>query len=121
VRREEHIDDAAYRNLRMSGISQVFLKQIQTFGDPFRIPPMSKVMDIDFPENQEIMRWVSQRFVTVVYYGLVDLTKIQQARGEFFPESRWMDVHQPEKMIQDHGSIVEETRKLLRMNYSNIL
>jgi hypothetical protein len=113
VYKSEHIDAAAYRSLKMLGIDQVFLKQIQTFGDPFRVPALSEVKDIDFPAGSEIMKWASQRFITVVYYGLVDYETTKLAQERLYRECKWMDVYKPEKMIQDHASIVSETRKLL--------
>jgi len=119
VYKDEHIDVAAYRNVKMIGIDQVLLKQIQTFGDPFRVPPLSEVSDMDFLAGNEIMQWASQRFVTVVYYGLVDYMKIKADLNSLYPECKWMDVHKPEKMIQDHAGIVAETRKSLITELQN--
>ena len=37
IKKKENLDDAAYRNLKLSGIDHVFLRQIMTFGDARRV------------------------------------------------------------------------------------
>ncbi len=113
VKKEEPIDDAAYRNLEMTKVEKVVLKQIQAFGDPFRVTAFSGLNNIEGEEEKDIMQWAMQRFITIVYYGLVDLRAGEKTPLSSIPKCIWMNIYEPEEMIQDHASIIAETRKLL--------
>jgi hypothetical protein len=112
VRKRESLDDAAYRNLSMTGIREVYLRQIRTFGDPSRVAGISGPGD-DSKAYPDILEWVQQRFVTVVYYGLIDHEKTRVVPGGLMKDIKWADVDHLDSMAMDHGRIVEETRKLL--------
>jgi len=118
VKRTESLDDAAYRNLRLAGINEVFLRQIRTFGDPHRVTGISGLTDTS-PEHMEILEWAKQRFVTVVYYGLIDQNRINVVPGGLLKDFKWSDVDRPDRMVMDHAMIVEETRKLMAIELLN--
>ncbi|MGW8316287.1 MAG: NUDIX hydrolase [Bacteroidales bacterium] len=113
VRKEESLDEAAYRNLKLAGINNVFLRQIRTFGDVFRIEGVSAPGFMFDQKEGEILKWVKQRFVTVVYYGLVRLSETKVVPGGFMKDFKWLDVNHLERLAMDHASIIEETRMLL--------
>lgn len=127
VKKAESVDDAAYRNLAILGIKEVFLRQIKTFGDVRRGIEISDADNILTEENRKIYKWSKQRFVTVAYYGLINYSATQIVPGGLVLNLEWLNVDHLENMGMDHGNIVSETRKLLAtelLNYpvlSNLL
>jgi 8-oxo-dGTP diphosphatase len=127
VKKEESLDEAATRNLKLAGMEEVFLRQVRTFGDVFRVTGITEPAIGDSKKEEEILQWVKQRFVTVVYYGLIDFSTTRVVPGGFLNDFKWMDVDQLERMAMDHAQIVAETRKILStelLNYpvaSNLL
>ena len=118
VKKSESLDEAATRNLGMSGIERVFLRQIRTFGDPHRVTGIQDPGGVP-KEYQALLEWSSQRFVTVVYYGLVDLLNTKVVPGGLLSEFKWSDVHNLDSMVMDHAGIVAETRKILATELLN--
>jgi ADP-ribose pyrophosphatase YjhB (NUDIX family) len=119
IKCEENVEDAVYRNLKLSGIDDVFLRQIGTFGDAFRIPGLSEIAYKENSKYGDILRWASRRFITVVYYGLVKYNQIRLDKGAISSESTWIDVNKLENMGVDHASIILETRKMLLTELQN--
>lgn len=119
IKYDENLDDAVYRNLKLSGIEHVFLRQTGTFGDAFRIPKYSPQEGLQNSMYEDIMRWVSRRFVTVVYYGLVKYHKTRLVNGAISSESTWMDVNCLDNLQGDHASIITKTRKILVTELQN--
>ena len=119
VKKTESIDEAAYRNLSLMGIKEVFLRQIQTFGDVKRVMDPT---DLDFLElkiNEDVQNWAKQRFVTVVYYGLINLSSTHVVPGGLMSELEWLDIDDVDKLAMDHAEIVSEIRKLLATELLN--
>jgi ADP-ribose pyrophosphatase YjhB (NUDIX family) len=119
IKCNENLDDAVYRNLKMSGVEDVFLRQIGTFGDAFRIPGLTETTDMKNSRYGDILRWASSRFVTVVYYGLVKYHQTKLVNGALSSESAWMDVNNMESLAVDHASIITTTRKILVTELQN--
>ena len=113
VKKNESLEDAAYRNLKLSGIENVFLRQIGTFGDVNRNLDLSVLNAVLTGKAGNIMEWIRQRFVTVVYYGLVNLSDITVTPGGFLKDFEWKDINNLDPMAMDHREIVMETRKVL--------
>ncbi len=119
VKKGESLDDAAYRNLKRKGIENVFLTQIKTFGDVERVqypknhPGRTK-------DNQEAFDWIFQRFISVTYYGVVLYSSTKISNPGNYPEVRWLDTRNIERMIFDHASIVEETLKKMKQELLNL-
>jgi 8-oxo-dGTP diphosphatase len=119
IKYDENLDDSVYRNLKLSGIDNVFLRQIGTFGDAFRIAEYSAKEELQKSKYEEIMHWVSRRFVTVVYYGLVKYNQTRLVDGAFAAESTWIEVNNLGNLVADHASIIIETRKILITELQN--
>lgn len=119
VKKIESIEEAAYRNLKLSGIENVYLKQIQTFGDVQRIPEMSISDFRTTGVSDEILNWANRRFVTIVYYGLVNLSATNVVPGGLLNEFEWISVERLDKLFLDHENIVNETRKILSTELLN--
>ncbi|WP_346863098.1 hypothetical protein [uncultured Draconibacterium sp.] len=119
VNRTESISDAAYRNLNLSGINQVFLRQILTVGDAHRVHEISVANIDETLENRKVAKWASQRFVTIVYYGLVNLASTEVVPGGLLGESKWLNVDHLETLFMDHARIITETRTILSIELLN--
>ena len=119
VKKEEDIDEAAHRNLELSGIGEVYLRQVRTFGEAKRFQGITGIRQYVSPEYEKIFQWTSQRFVTVVYYGLVKYTGTKLADGGISAESKWMEVKGTDPFAMDHAAILAETRKILATELMN--
>lgn len=119
VKKKENLDDAAYRNLKLSGIDHVFLRQIMTFGDARRVTGIHLMKQGRVAGYNRILKWASGRFVTVVYYGLVSFSKTKLINGGITAESKWLDMNGKERLAMDHAQIISETRKILASEMLN--
>jgi 8-oxo-dGTP diphosphatase len=119
IKYEEDLDIAVYRNLKLDGIENVFLRQVKTFGDAFRIPGLNETGDKENSKYSEILRWASRRFVTVVYYALVKYHQTGLVNSIISSESTWIDINKLENMGVDHASIILETRKMFVTELQN--
>jgi 8-oxo-dGTP diphosphatase len=91
---EESLEMAAARILKqLTGLSGVYLEQLQTFGDPRRDPV--------------------ERTISVAYYSLIDIHQYEQQLSEDFrPE--WFSLKKIPKLVFDHNQMVEIAKAKLR-------
>src|SRR5882762_1021029 len=88
VRVEETIGDAARRELREeTGLANVFLEQLYTFGDLDRDP--------------------RERVVSVAHYALVKLGDHRVKAATDASDARWFPAFRPPKLAFDHEHILE--------------
>ncbi|HEX3745710.1 MAG TPA: NUDIX domain-containing protein [Bryobacteraceae bacterium] len=102
VQNEEALDAAAIRELREeTGVDQVYLEQLYTFGDLNRDP--------------------RGRVVTVAYYALVPHEQTLQA-GTDASDAAWFPVDQLPVLAFDHRKIVEYAHQRIRnkLDYTNV-
>lgn len=93
VRVEETLDDAARRELEEeTGLKDVFLEQLYTFGSVKRDP--------------------RERVVSVAYYGLVKPAAVQAATDA--AEAQWFPVTQVPALAFDHATILDTALTRLR-------
>lgn len=115
ILREESIDDAATRILRdRTQLEDIFLKQFHTFGDPFR--DRSKEL---IKLQSKYGKWLSERFVTVGYYALVDFSKVNPQPDGLSETCAWTDIDSLPVLIYDHGKIVSTALTALRMSLND--
>jgi len=119
IYKNENVDDAAYRNLKLSGLEDLFLRQFRTFGEATRVTKKS----IPNPEllgiSKELHDWVTQRFVTIGYYALVDFNKIMMKPGLLSDECTWLDINKLDDLALDHADIIRKARKVLSEDLLN--
>lgn len=93
VRMEETLDDAARRELEEeTGLREIFLEQLYTFGDVKRDP--------------------RERVVSVAYYGLVKPAAVEAATDA--AEAKWHPVRMVPPLAFDHAHIFQTALARLR-------
>lgn len=87
VRQNEGLDEAAERVLReTTGVKNVYLEQLATFGDP--------------------ARHAFGRVITVAYYSLVKIADFTPRADGLSREVRWHDLQASPELAFDHRTIV---------------
>jgi len=95
VRVDETLDDAATRELREeTGLSDIFLEQLYTFGELNRDP--------------------RERVVTVAYYALVNLAGHAVQASSDARNAAWFPVNELPKLAFDHQKILDVALQRLR-------
>ncbi|MFQ6101146.1 MAG: NUDIX domain-containing protein [Anaerolineae bacterium] len=92
---DESLEEAALRELEEeTGVRDVYLEQLYTFGDPGRDP--------------------RGRVITVVYFALVPATAIHPHAGDDAAEARWWSVYDLPPLAFDHADILAYALQRLR-------
>ena len=93
IRLEEDMDEAACRILReRTSVQNIFLEQFYTFGQRERVcrDLQQRIFDaLDIPLSPDA--WISQRFVSVGYYALVDFSRVTPNPDEHLEVCTWSD------------------------------
>jgi 8-oxo-dGTP diphosphatase len=103
VNPDESLEDAARRELEEeTGVRDVYMEQLYTFGDPKRDP--------------------RTRVITVVYYALIRAETLKVAAGDDAAEAAWFPVYHLPSLAFDHGNILAYTMQRLRgkLEYTTI-
>lgn len=94
VQPKEGLDNAASRILeQLTGLDEVFMEQLFTFGDPSR-------------DSME-------RTISVAYYALVDIGQYKKQLSEDF-HAEWFPLAEIPTLIFDHNQMVETARERLQ-------
>ena len=98
VQENESVNDAAKRVLsELTGLTDVYMEQVGTFG--------------------EIERDPGERVVSVAYYALLNINEsdreLVQKHNAF-----WVNINELPELIFDHPQMVEQARELMRMKAS---
>ncbi len=95
VNMEESLETAAKRELREeTGVEDVYLEQLYTFGDPGRDP--------------------RTRVITVVYFALLDSERLQVRAADDAVEVGWFSVYDLPPLAFDHAQILQYALERLR-------
>lgn len=103
VNPDESLEDAARRELEEeTGVRDVYLEQLYTFGAPRRDP--------------------RTRVITVVYYALIRAETLRVSAGDDAAEAEWFPVYRLPKLAFDHAEILDYTMQRLRgkLEYTRI-
>lgn len=89
VNLDESLEKAARRELKEeTGVYDVYLEQVRTFGDPDRDP--------------------RERVITVAYYALIPSDKIDARAASDAEAVHWCDINQLPKLAFDHSDILQQ-------------
>jgi 8-oxo-dGTP diphosphatase len=95
VLEKESLEEAALRELREeTGVDQVYLEQLYTFGEPQRDP--------------------RGRVVSVAYYALMAADRVVLAAGSDAADARWWPVKKLPELAFDHRRILDYALERLR-------
>jgi 8-oxo-dGTP diphosphatase len=95
VLEDESLDQAALRELKEeTGVGDVYLEQLYSFGDPGRDP--------------------RGRVVTVAYYALISADRSPLVAGTDAADARWCAIRQLPVLAFDHGKILDYALERLR-------
>ena len=95
IREDESLEEAALRELHEeTGVRNVFLEQLYTFGDPKRDP--------------------RGRVITVAYYALIASDKLSLVAGADAAEAQWFPASGVPPLAFDHKSILDYALERLR-------
>ncbi|HZU67995.1 MAG TPA: NUDIX domain-containing protein [Ktedonobacteraceae bacterium] len=103
VQMDESLETAAKRELQEeTGVHDVYLEQLYTFGDPGRDP--------------------RTRVITVVYFALLDSERLQVRAADDAADVRWFSMYNLPPLAFDHAQILEYTLTRLRgkLDYTTI-
>ena len=95
IRYDENLRDAAYRLLEeLTGVKQLYLEQLKTFGRVDRFP--------------------TERVVTIAYYALVSAEHFSLVAGQSAADVNWQSISALPDLIYDHAEIIAYGMKFLR-------
>jgi 8-oxo-dGTP diphosphatase len=95
IRGDESLEEAALRELyEETGVRNVFLEQLYTFGDPKRDP--------------------RGRVITVAYYALIASDKLSLVAGADAADAQWFPASSVPPLAFDHRSILDYALERLR-------
>ncbi|MAU70661.1 MAG: NUDIX hydrolase [Pseudozobellia sp.] len=120
VYQNESIDQSAHRILtERTGLKDIYLQQFWVFGEKDR--NYSKFMGQLFAFNPELkpndemgnerLTWFSKRFISIGYYALVDINKVQLNKSGLDHSLEWYNFNELPDLIFDHN---EQTSKAYR-------
>ena len=103
VHSDETLANAAVRELyEETGVQDVYIEQLYTFGDPKRDP--------------------RRRVITVAYFALISSENLLVRPDNDVSDVRWFSIYNLPKLAFDHGSILKYALKRLRnkIMYTNV-
>jgi hypothetical protein len=120
VRRNEDVDAAAYRVLKLrTGLNNVYLQQFYLFGDKDRtkIKEQKKLLqenNVDFTDGEKKLHWMLKRYVSVGYYAFVEYGKVS-INSKFDGEVKWFEISQIPPLYSDHNAIINKAISTIRI------
>jgi len=116
VLKNEEVDDAAYRVLALrTGLDNIFLQQFHAFGNPNRSDVTFHQLKFqEYGIKTPKDNWLTQRFVTVGYYALIDFSAAIIKADSYDSTYAWVDVQKIGTLMMDHNFIVEKALETLR-------
>lgn len=117
----EGIKEAAKRILfEQTKLENLLLSQFGTFGSAERefSAEIEKYPSLGFPED--LIKHISQRFVTIGYYSIIGRDQIELKTGPFFKEVKWINVEKTNTLALDHSQLVSEALLTLRAELQSL-
>jgi 8-oxo-dGTP diphosphatase len=125
IQQDESIDEAAQRILQeRTALKDIYLEQFRTFGQTERtnkdifdeFSSIKNELLVQHPFSENDINWLKQRFVSIGYYALVDINKVNPQKGDFDNSIDWYNIKNLPKMIMDHNEMVTYALETLRQN-----
>lgn len=125
ILKTESIDQAASRILKArTDLENIYLEQFRVFGDEDRIIKSNhkEVMKAGLSQfdpqrfDPEAIAWLTNRFICIGYYALVDINKVNPQNGVFDESLEWRNIQDVPPMTHDHNEILTFAIDALRQN-----
>lgn len=88
IQYNEGVDEAASRLLKsLTGVSNIYLEQLKSFGDVNRFP--------------------DKRVITIAYYALINVDNYKLAPGFTASDAQWFNIQEVPKLPYDHKRILD--------------
>ncbi|WP_304234436.1 NrtR DNA-binding winged helix domain-containing protein [Jiulongibacter sediminis] len=127
IKQDEGLEDAAQRILKeRTGLSEIYLEHFKNFGNANRTnrDVIQRIMEyntdffagLDRFDIKNEFEWLSQRFISICYYALVDINKVTPTKTEMDESLEWYDIHALPGLMMDHKEIVDLALESLRQN-----
>ncbi|GAB3819034.1 NUDIX hydrolase [Pontibacter rugosus] len=98
VQPNENLDEGAIRILKdLTGLDDVYMEQLHTFGNPKRDPV--------------------ERTIAVAYFALINIQKYEKSLSKEY-NAEWFPLQAMPELIFDHGDMVEKAKHRLRYKAS---
>ena len=115
---EEDVDDAAKRILfDRTGLEDIYLEQFYTFGDVQRNETAKEEheqVNIDMGRSKEYFEWLSDRYITIGYFALVNIEKVKVNLDDLSSDANWVDIEEIPELFLDHNRIIAKALERLR-------
>ncbi len=99
VQNDESVDDAAKRVLKeLTGLENVYMEQVGTFG--------------------EINRDPGERVISVAYYALINVDEYDRKLVEKH-HAKWINIHNLPELSFDHPEMIEKAKGMMRRKASH--
>jgi len=114
---DQDIDTAAVTVLNdRTGVEGIFLRQFATFGKIKRNDQHFSKEVLEYLKiEEEKGKWLTQRFVTIGYYALVDFLKTIPKSANNDQIIEWIDHKEVPELILDHKQILDKALDTLRI------
>lgn len=110
IYQNENLHQAANRVLfELTGLENIFLEQVYTFGDPARI---TKQKDQDW--LKKIRAHPEARVITVAYTSLVKKSNLNVSPSSFARKAFWVKVSEVPQLAFDHNDIFTKALDFLK-------
>jgi len=125
ILKTESIEKAAARILKeRTSLEKIYLEQFKVFGNEKRIirsPHRSQIRKdlLKYKEHlfsEGAVDWMTDRFICIGFYALVDINKIKPKASELDEKLEWKKIAELPELTHDHQEIVEEALQALRNN-----
>lgn len=126
IKKSESVDAAAVRLLNeRTQLKDLYLSQFKIFGDENRIINSAHkeliVQELSKKFEIEDVSWITNRFVSVGYYALVNISNVKPLPGDLDEYFDWKSIHEIPEMVHDHREIIEEAFYALKQNFDQKL
>lgn len=110
IRTEEDIDESARRVLNsLTNLSDIYLRQFKTFGDPKRVQSSK---DQEWLNN--FRKEPNERVITIGYVSLVRMEDYSPVASYFADKVIWADINDIPFLAFDHNQIVNDAFDFLK-------
>lgn len=123
IKQDECIEEAARRILKeRTHLEAIYLEQFAVFGHQNRKNTLFNeqetqdkeqyLQSLSFSSSQR--EWLSKRFVSIGYFALVDMHKVNPQKGILDESIHWVALPEIPQLIIDHNQIIDSALKRLR-------